>query len=55
MNDPELAELGIQGPRTRELFDNWVNALPNQGSRNIRTDEAMLIALMGLRHLWDSS
>ncbi|KAK3330653.1 putative RNA methyltransferase [Apodospora peruviana] len=55
MNDPELAELGIQGVRTRELFDHWVNALPNQGSRNIRTDEAMLIALMGLRHLWDSS
>ncbi|KAM7205262.1 putative RNA methyltransferase [Rhypophila sp. PSN 637] len=55
MNDPELGELGIQGPRTRELFDNWVNVLPGQGSRNIRTDEAMLIGLMSLRHLWDSS
>ncbi|KAK0628225.1 putative RNA methyltransferase-domain-containing protein [Bombardia bombarda] len=55
MNDPELSELGIGGSRTKELFDHWVNVLPNQGSRNIRTDEAMLIALTGLRRLWDAS
>ncbi|KAK3336098.1 putative RNA methyltransferase [Cercophora scortea] len=55
MNDPELAELGIGGLRTKELFDHWINVLPNQGSRTIRTDEAMLIALMGLRRLWDAS
>ncbi|KAK0730078.1 putative RNA methyltransferase [Lasiosphaeris hirsuta] len=55
MNDPELAELGIAGARTRELFDNWVNILPNQGSRTIRTDEAMMIGLTGLRRLWDAS
>lgn len=55
MNDPELSQIGIQGPRTRELFDHWVNALPNQGTRSIRTDEAMLIALTGLRKLWDTT
>lgn len=55
MNDPELAELGIAGPRAKELFDQWVNVLPNQGTRGIRTDEAMLIALTGLRRLWDTS
>jgi methyltransferase len=55
MNDRELSDLGIGGPRTKELFDHWVNVLPNQGSRTIRTDEAMLIALTGLRRLWDTS
>ncbi|KAK3954818.1 putative RNA methyltransferase [Pseudoneurospora amorphoporcata] len=55
MNDPELSKIGIHGPRTKELFEHWVNVLPNQGSRGIRTDEAMLIALTGLRRLWDNS
>lgn len=55
MNDPELGEMGIAGARTKELFDHWVNVLPNQGTRGIRTDEALLIALTGLRRLWDSS
>ncbi|KAK4156756.1 putative RNA methyltransferase [Chaetomidium leptoderma] len=55
MNDPQLGEMGIAGARTKELFDHWVNVLPNQGTRGIRTDEAMLIALTGLRRLWDSS
>jgi predicted SPOUT superfamily RNA methylase MTH1 len=55
MNDPELSELGIVGVQTKELFDHWLNVLPNQGSRGIRTDEAMLIALTGLRDLWDST
>lgn len=54
MNDPELGEMGIAGARTKELFDHWVNVLPNQGTRGIRTDEALLIALTGLRRLWDS-
>ncbi|KAK3372380.1 putative RNA methyltransferase [Podospora didyma] len=55
MNDRELSELGVVGMRTKELFDQWVNVLPNQGSRGIRTDEAMLIALTGFRRLWDTS
>lgn len=55
MNDPELGGMGISGGRTRELFDHWVNVLPNQGSRTIRTDEAVFIALTSLRGLWDES
>ncbi|KAJ9134505.1 DUF171-domain-containing protein [Coniochaeta hoffmannii] len=54
MNDPELAD-SLGAGRIRDLFDHWVNVLPNQGSRTIRTDEAMLIALTGLRKLWDLS
>ncbi|KAH8885669.1 DUF171-domain-containing protein [Thozetella sp. PMI_491] len=55
MNDGDLAEMNISQSRTKELFDHWVDALPYQGTRSIRTDEAMLIALTGLRRLWDSS
>ncbi len=28
-----------------ELFDMWVNTCPDQGSRTIRTEEALLISL----------
>lgn len=55
MNDPELREKTAEGGRIKELFDHWVNVLPNQGSRTIRTDEAMMIALTGLRRLWQSN
>ncbi|KAF4454128.1 hypothetical protein F53441_3314 [Fusarium austroafricanum] len=55
MNDEELSSMDIQGSKTKELFDHWVNVLPNQGSRTIRTDEAVFIALTSLRHVWDSS
>lgn len=54
LNDPELAD-SLGTGRIRELFDHWVNVLPNQGSRTIRTDEAMLISLALLRKLWDLS
>lgn len=55
MNDPDLGGMGISGSRTKELFDHWVNVLPNQGSRTIRTDEAILIAMTSLRRLWDDN
>ncbi|KAF4966804.1 hypothetical protein FSARC_5549 [Fusarium sarcochroum] len=55
MNDEELASMDIQGSKTKELFDHWINVLPNQGSRTIRTDEAVLIGLTALRGIWDSS
>ncbi|PHH76679.1 hypothetical protein CDD83_4214 [Cordyceps sp. RAO-2017] len=55
MNDDELGGMEVQGARTKELFDHWVNVLPNQGSRTIRTEEAVFIALTALRGLWDSS
>jgi predicted SPOUT superfamily RNA methylase MTH1 len=32
-----------------ELFDFWVNVCPGQGSRTIRTEEALWITLAGLR------
>ncbi|KAM3483817.1 hypothetical protein MY8738_002714 [Beauveria namnaoensis] len=52
-HDPHLAAMQIRGAKTRELFDHWVNVLPGQGSRDIATDEAVPIALMGLRGLWE--
>jgi len=52
MNDPELNDMEVGGTRTKELFYHWVNVLPNQGSRTIRTDEAVFIALTDLRRLW---
>lgn len=55
MNDEELAKMEIQGGKTKELFDHWVNVLPGQGSRTIRTEEAVFIGLTALRGLWDSS
>jgi predicted SPOUT superfamily RNA methylase MTH1 len=53
MNDEELSGMEIQGAKTKELFDHWVNVLPNQGSRTIRTDEAVFIALTALRSVWE--
>lgn len=32
------------------LFNHYINVLPSQGSRTIRTEEAILIALSGLRN-----
>ncbi|KAI6782579.1 uncharacterized protein J7T54_003591 [Emericellopsis cladophorae] len=55
MNDDKLKGMGVQGAKTKELFDHWVNILPNQGSRTIRTEEALLIGLTTLRGIWDSS
>jgi predicted SPOUT superfamily RNA methylase MTH1 len=54
MNDEELSTMNVQGQRTKDLFDHWVNVLPNQGSRTIRTEEAVFIALTALRNIWDS-
>lgn len=31
------------------LFNHYINVLPNQGSRTIRTEEAILITLAGLK------
>lgn len=31
------------------LFDHYLNTLPDQGSRTIRTEEAVLISLAALR------
>lgn len=48
-NDPELQKLGVK--EAKAVFDRWVNVCPGQGSRTIRTEEAIWVGLMGLRRL----
>ncbi|KIV79239.1 hypothetical protein PV11_06808 [Exophiala sideris] len=50
-NDAELQNMGISEKNVNELFDAWVNVLPGQGSRTIRTEEAIWLGLMGTRPL----
>jgi methyltransferase len=50
--DPELEAKGIGPANVRDLFDYWINVLPGQGSRTIRTEEAVWLGLMGLRELF---
>ena len=38
----------LPGSQTKQLFDMWVNTCPLQGSRTIRTEEAILISLSTL-------
>lgn len=45
--DKELEGLGVKSPEA--LFDHWVNLCPGQGSRTVRTEEAVWLGLMGLR------
>ncbi|KAF2436432.1 DUF171-domain-containing protein [Tothia fuscella] len=49
--DPDLVEKGIGKENVSELFDFWVNACPGQGSRTIRTEEAVWVALSQM-HEW---
>lgn len=46
--DEELQEMGVTEPSM--LFEYWVNLCPGQGSRTIRTEEAVWLGLMGLRN-----
>jgi len=48
-NDKELQKLGVV--EAKDVFDRWVDVCPGQGSRTIRTEEAVWIGLMGLRRL----
>jgi predicted SPOUT superfamily RNA methylase MTH1 len=48
-NDAELQKLGVV--EAKDVFDRWINVCPGQGSRTIRTEEAVWIGLMGLRRL----
>jgi len=45
--DKELTNNGIEN--VVDLFDKWVNTVPNQGSRTIRTEEAILVSLSAMR------
>ena len=50
-NDRQLRDMSIRPVDTEKLFDYWVNLLPGQGSRTIRTEEAVWIGLTGLTNL----
>lgn len=52
--DTDLVEKGITKANVGELFDFWVNACPDQGSRTIRTEEAVWVTLSQL-HGWNQS
>jgi predicted SPOUT superfamily RNA methylase MTH1 len=45
--DRELLNAGVT--EVKDLFDRWVNLVPGQGSRTIRTEEAVWVGLTGLR------
>lgn len=45
--DAELSSMGVK--KVEKLFDFWVNLCPGQGSRTVRTEEAVWLGLMGLR------
>ncbi|RMZ81041.1 hypothetical protein DV738_g2448, partial [Chaetothyriales sp. CBS 135597] len=47
--DVDLADRGISARNVADLFDYWVNLVPAQGSRTIRTEEAVWLGLMALR------
>ncbi|KAF2157006.1 DUF171-domain-containing protein [Myriangium duriaei CBS 260.36] len=47
--DRELLDKGVTD--VKDLFDHWVNLVPGQGSRTIRTEEAVWLGLMGLRQV----
>ncbi|KAH6619934.1 putative RNA methyltransferase [Boeremia exigua] len=53
-NDPVLAAKGLGKGSASELFDAWVNVVPGQGSRTIRTEEAVEFALCALKPYVDS-
>jgi Putative RNA methyltransferase len=38
----------VPGSQSRSLFDVWLNVCPYQGSRTIRTEEAVMISLAKL-------
>ena len=48
-NDEELEGMGVGRPE--ELFDYWVDLCKGQGSRTIRTEEAVWVGLMGIRDI----
>lgn len=50
--DTELQSAGVT--QVKEMFDRWVNLVPAQGSRTIRTEEAIWLGLMGTRSLAES-
>lgn len=50
----DTEELAIQSSSTKFLFDKYFNVLPGQGSRTIRSEEAVLLTMSVLRPLIES-
>lgn len=48
-NDPVLVAKGLGKASASELFDAWVNLVPGQGSRTIRTEEAVEFGLCAVK------
>jgi len=42
-------DLDLPAGKTHTLFDKWLNVCPDQGSRTIRTEEAVPITMARLR------
>ncbi|KAF2274901.1 DUF171-domain-containing protein [Westerdykella ornata] len=53
-SDPILSKKGLRKENAHEAFDLWVNLVPGQGSRTIRTEEAVWLGLMGTREYVNS-
>jgi predicted SPOUT superfamily RNA methylase MTH1 len=53
-NDPVLVGKGLGKTNANELFDAWVNLVPGQGSRTIRTEEAVEFGLCAVKPWIDS-
>jgi predicted SPOUT superfamily RNA methylase MTH1 len=53
-NDPVLVAKGLGKTTASELFDAWVNLVPGQGSRTIRTEEAVEFGLCAVKPFVDS-
>jgi methyltransferase len=54
-SDQELLDKGLTPKEAAKLFDYCVNLIPGQGSRTIRTEEAVWLGLMGLRCLLEKN
>lgn len=53
-NDPVFKEKGLGPADAAKAFDAWVNLVPAQGSRTVRTGEAVWIGCATLRSLFTS-
>lgn len=40
--------LSMSGKDSHTLFNSWINVCPHQGSRTIRTEEALLITMASI-------
>ncbi|KAL0434428.1 UNVERIFIED_CONTAM: hypothetical protein Slati_2777100 [Sesamum latifolium] len=45
IDNAQSLELATRGKNVRDIFDSYLNTCPHQGSRTIRTEEAMFISL----------